>query len=101
MTYYQETVDKSKFRYEAMTYTRSSIKSRTTAAPVCTFSLSLSLSLSAIQRNEDRSAISMIELACWLARRKKRKIKPRPEEVIRKRRKMIYLLLQHLKRLRM
>ena len=45
MTYYQETVDKSKFRYEAMTYTRSSIKSRTTAAPVCTFSLSLSLSL--------------------------------------------------------
>lgn len=62
MTYYQETIDKSKFRYEAMTYTRSSIKSRTTDLPVCTFSL---------QYKETKTNISMIELARWLVREKK------------------------------
>lgn len=62
MTYYQETIDKSKFRYEAMTYTRSSIKSRTTSLPVCTFSL---------QYKETKTNISMIELARWLVREKK------------------------------
>lgn len=95
MTYYQETVDKSKFRYEAMTYTRSSIKSRTTGVPVCTFSLQY-------KETKNQSTISMIELACWLVRQKKKKEKDKTDLGSDKEAaKNDLSLLQHLKRLRM